>query len=66
MIICDEKPSVSRAQILEKIKGVDAAYWATKVRLDQEMLDAAGIVLVQIGVLGFASFGFRTSTENRC
>lgn len=44
LIVCDEKPSASRAQILEKIKGVDAAFWATKVRLDQALLDAAGTI----------------------
>lgn len=42
MVICDEKPSASRAQILEKIKGVDAVYWSTKVKLDKEVIDTAG------------------------
>lgn len=45
MVICDERPAASRAQVLEKIQGVDAAYWATKIRLDKEMLDAAGSYL---------------------
>lgn len=66
MIICDEKPLASRGQILERIKGVDAAYWATKVHLDEEMLNAAGTVLAPIVLLWFACFGFRTTVENRC
>lgn len=45
VIICDEKPKASREQILEKIKGVDAAFWSTFVRLDKEMLDAAGEII---------------------
>lgn len=47
-MICDEKPAASRKQILSKINGVDAVYWATQVRLDKEMLDAAGIVIPEL------------------
>ncbi|KAF2887481.1 hypothetical protein ILUMI_18692, partial [Ignelater luminosus] len=32
----------TREAVLKKIAGVDAAFWATKIKVDEEMLTAAG------------------------
>ncbi|KAJ9581769.1 hypothetical protein L9F63_003838, partial [Diploptera punctata] len=42
LIICPEKPYATRQQTLERISGVDAALWCSKVKVDKEMLDKAG------------------------
>ncbi|XP_025833878.1 glyoxylate reductase/hydroxypyruvate reductase-like [Agrilus planipennis] len=42
VIITEQKPAASRKQILDKVKGVDALFWCTKERLDDEVLDTAG------------------------
>ncbi|KAG8233493.1 hypothetical protein J437_LFUL013742 [Ladona fulva] len=39
LIIC---PFPVRADLLEKVKGVNAIFWFTKEKMDREMLDAAG------------------------
>ncbi|KAK9718705.1 D-isomer specific 2-hydroxyacid dehydrogenase, catalytic domain [Popillia japonica] len=54
LIINEETPYPNRQQILAKCPGVDAIFWATKERLDAEVLDTAG---PQMKVVGCMSAG---------
>ncbi|XP_071453704.1 glyoxylate reductase/hydroxypyruvate reductase-like isoform X1 [Hetaerina americana] len=51
LIICSEQPYPSRADILRKIKGVDALFWCTHLKLDKEILDEAGENLKVVGTM---------------
>ncbi|KAL1497857.1 hypothetical protein ABEB36_008742 [Hypothenemus hampei] len=54
---CDIKTSTvfSRASILQDVVGADALFWASKIRVDKELLDAAG---PQLKVIGTMSVGY--------
>ncbi|XP_046402451.1 glyoxylate reductase/hydroxypyruvate reductase-like [Ischnura elegans] len=51
LIICPELPYPLRADILKRVKGVDAIFWFTKVKLDKEMMDEAGETLKVVGTM---------------
>lgn len=50
VIVCESLPP-NRAEILEKSKGVHGLFWATLLRLDAEVLDAAGPQLKSISTM---------------